>query len=116
MAGAPRLAAVAAQTGLLDTPPRQRERPGVDVGIIVRAGESQALAVATARTRPVAPHLAEPTDGARHGRLLGTAVDGQGSGPVRSGSAGLRLRERRPDEAKGRHVGPGRRVEVHDGD
>lgn len=113
MAGAPGLAAVAAQAGLLDTPPRQRKRPGVDVGIVVGAGESQALAIATARTRPVAPHLAEPTDGARHGRLLGTAVDGQGSGAVCSG---LRLRERRPDEAKGRHVGPGRRVEVHHGD
>lgn len=116
MAGAPGLAAVAAQTGLLDTPPWQRERPGVDVGIIVGAGEAQALAIATARTRPVAPNLAEATDGACHGRLLGTAVDGQGSGAVCAGSAGLRLRERRPDEAKGRHLGPGRRVEVHHGD
>lgn len=111
MAGAPRLAAVAAQTRLLDTPPRQRERPGVDVGIVVGAGEPQALAIAAARTRAVAPNLAEATDGASHGRLLGTAVDGQGSGAV-----WLRLRERRPDEAKGRHVGSGRRVEVHHGD
>lgn len=120
MAGAPRLAAVTAQAGLLDTPPRQRKRPGVDVGIVVRAGESQALAIATAGARTVAPNLAEATDGTRHGRFLGTAVDGQGSGTVcGAGSARLGLRERRPGEAKGRHLGPGRRrrrVEVHHGD
>lgn len=116
MAGASRLAAVTAQTGLLDPTARQRHGPSIDIGLVVGAGETETLAIAAAGTRAVAAHLAEATHGTRRRRLLGPAVERQ-AGPV-DGSCEARMgfRERRSGEAIRRHVGPGGRVEVHDGD
>lgn len=118
MAGASCFAAMAAETGLLDPTARQRHGPGIDIGIVVGAGEAEALAIAAAGTRAVAAHLAEATHGARRRRLLGPAVERQ-AGPV-GGICEARVRmgfrERRSGEAIRRHVGPGGRVEVHDGD
>lgn len=119
MAGASRLAAVTAETGLLDPTARQRHGPGIDISVVVGAGEAEALAIAAAGTRAVTAHLAEATNSTRRRRLLGPAVERQ-AGPV-GGICEARMRmgfpgERRSGEAIRRHVGPGGRVEVHDGD
>lgn len=71
VAGAARLATVAAQAGLLDAAARQGDRPGgggssrICRVVIVGAGKAESLAVGAEGPDAVASHLARPAGGAR---------------------------------------------------